>query len=322
MNGFNWSAVDSNRKEMVERALNVSNSGSVLLQTFINRTVQQLTLREMGAQAVLQRRPGTGDAARINRRTAGTTGGAWVADTDSLTEEVGSYAQVAITYRTLATRGQITRKLQATGRSYTDVLAEELTGKAEDFADALENGVILGDSGADANQIDGLMTLINNVSGQVVANSTSADAVALSALDQAIDVVKGAGNRTDLVILTSFAGGRLLNAALQAQQQFTNVVEIAAGFRVMSYNGIPIVTSTQIPDDMTWSGTSFTAFSGGDSTAFIIVNTRFIWIEELTPMTVMPLAKTDSQFDRFDLFEDMCVVQANTLGGSILGGLG
>ena len=244
----NWlGEPDAERRDLIQRALNVSGAGSVLLQTFINRVVQSLTLRELGLQAVLDRKPGSGNAAYINRRTAGSTGGAWVADTDSSTEETGTYAQTSFTYRTLLTKGKVTRKLQATGRSYGDTLAEELAGKAGDFAELLEAGLITGDTNASSNQINGLLTLINNVSGQVIANSTAGDDLVLAKLDETIDQVKGSDNPADLILLCSKIGSRKLNAALQSQQQFTNVVEIAAGFRVRTYDGIPIVKSTEMP---------------------------------------------------------------------------
>jgi hypothetical protein len=296
----------------------------VLIQTFINRTVQMLTLREFGLQSVLDRRPGQGDKAYINRRTAGANGGAWVADTDSLTEETGSYAQSSFQYKTLATRGKVTRKMQAIGRSYGDTLAQEITGKAEDFANALEDAAVIGDSGADANQIDGLLTLVNDVSGQVVSLTTASagTSLTLASLDDAIDRVKGSAVRSDLVIVGSFAGLRALNAQLQAQQQFNDVVEIAAGFRVRTYDGIPMVVSTAMPNTLQYGvdGT-ITQFTGGSSTALAVVNKRHVYWEELTPTTVMPLAKTDSQFDQFDMFWDGALVFANTLGGSLVTGI-
>ena len=315
---------DPARREAFERAINVSGAGSVLIQTFINRTVQMLTLREFGLQSVLDRRPGQGDKAYINRRTAGANGGAWVADTDSLTEETGSYAQSSFQYKTLATRGKVTRKMQAIGRSYGDTLAQEITGKAEDFANALEDAAVIGDSGADANQIDGLLTLVNDVSGQVVSLTTASagTSLTLASLDDAIDRVKGSAVRSDLVIVGSFAGLRALNAQLQAQQQFNDVVEIAAGFRVRTYDGIPMVVSTAMPNTLQYGvdGT-ITQFTGGSSTALAVVNKRHVYWEELTPTTVMPLAKTDSQFDQFDMFWDGALVYANTLGGSLVTGI-
>lgn len=313
------------RRERLQRTLNVSGAGSVLLQVQINRIVQLLTLRYLGVQQVLDRRPGSGNAAYINRRTAGTTGGAWVADTDSATEETGTYAQTPFTYRTLLTQGTVTRKLVATARSYGDAVAQEMIGKTEDFAALFEDGLVAGNSGAggNPNQINGLLTLANATASQVVANSTltTGSALVLSKLDEAIDVVKGANNRSDLVIFASQLGGRKLNAALQAQQQFINETEIRGGFRVKSYDGIPIVTSTAISNALTWSGSSLTAFSGGSTTAIVVVNKRYCWIEELTPQTVMPLAQTTSQSQSFQMFWDGSLVLGNTLGISVLGGI-
>jgi len=317
---------DPARREAFERAINVSNAGSVLLQTFINRVVQQLSLREFGVQAVLDRRPGSGNASYVNRRTVGSTGGAWVADTASLTEETGSYAQTSFTYRTLATRGKVTRKLQATGRSYGDVLAQEISGKAEDFAAALESALIIGDTNASAVQLNGLLTLVSNVGANAVTSITDAaggDSLTLAKLDTTIDQVKGSAARSDLVIVGSFNGIRKVNAALQSQQRFMDTTEVAAGFRVRTYDGIPLVVSTAMPNALvvTSGGAAVKAFSGGSSTALAVINKRYMWIEELTPTTVMPLAKDSSQYDQFDMFWDGALTLSNTKGAALLVGI-
>jgi hypothetical protein len=213
--------------------------------------------------------------------------------------------------------------LQATGRSYGDILAGDMTAKTGDFSQKVEEALIVGDSTAIPNQIDGLLTLTQATASQIVAQTTApaGDSLTLEKLDETIDVVKGSAARSDLVIMASFKGRRALNAALQAQQQFNDMVEIAAGFRVRTYDGIPIVTTTEMPDDLTWNGTTNTAFSGGSTTSILVVNTRYTYISELTPLTVLPLAKTDSQFDEFDLYWDAALVTANTLGTAILGGI-
>ena len=315
-------AADPQRREAFERALNVAGAGSVLLQTFINRTVQQLHLRELGASAVLPRMPGQGNASYINRRTPGT-GAEWLDDVTEPTSAEGSYAQVSFPYKSLITRGTVTRKLQATGRSYGDVLAGEISGRTGDFSESFEAGLIYGDIAVSANQFDGLITLIQGTASQIVLQTTliTGDALTLEKLDETIDLVKGSAARNDVVILTSFKGSRLLNGALQSQQQFNDVVEIAAGFRVRTYDGIPIVVSTEVPDVLTFNGAKITAYTGSTTTALIVVNTRYVWIEELTALTVMPLAKRSSQFDEFDLFWDGSLVLANTQGAAILVGI-
>ena len=326
--GSSWLGSSDATKQRFERALNVGNAGTALLQTFINRTVQQLTLREFGLQAVLPRRAGSGDAEYINRRTAGTNGADWLADTAAVTEENGTYAQVSFPYKSLVTRGKITRKLQATGRSYADILALEMAAKAEDFANALEVGLISSNSlggGANANAPSGFLTLIQQINSfdmsQVVANAgatTAPAAITLSKLDEAIDLVKGSAQRGDLVIVGSFAGIRSVNAALQAQQRFNDVVEISAGFRVRTYDGIPLVVSTAMPNTLEFGTTGCIHANAGAGTALIVMNTRYNYIAELTPTTVMPIAKTDSQFDQFDMFWDGSPVLSNTLGAALI----
>jgi hypothetical protein len=319
------SGLDFGRREAFQRALNVAGAGSVLLQTYINRTVQQLHLRELGVSAVLPRRPGQGNGAYINSRTPSSVvvSTAWVSDTDSVPEASGTYAQRSLLYRTLALRGRVTRALQAKGRSYGDVLAGEIAGRTGDYTAAYEDALVIGDNALEANQFDGLITLTQATASQIVLQTTAVagDALTLEKLDETIDAVKGAGTREDLVIFASFKGQRLLNGLIQAQQQFNDVVEAGAGFRVRSYDRIPIVTTTAMPDVLTFDGTKVTDYSGAATTAIIVVNTRYVQIEELTPMTVMPLAKTDSQFDEFDLFGDSVLCNDNELGSAILVGI-
>ena len=324
MNGA-FGSFDPTRRAAFERSLTVGNAGTVLLQTTISRVVQHLTNRQLGIQSTLPVRPGSGDAFYSNRRTAAATGGAWIADTAEPTESEGAYTQVSFGFKSLVGRIKVTRKLIAQGRSYGDVLATELVGKAEDFFNDLETACAVGDTNANANQIDGLLTLIGNVSGQTVANTTAdaGDSLYLDKLDTAIQTVKGAEDRGAMRIYGSYKGTRLMNNALQAQQRFNDEIDIDAGFRVRSYNGIPIITSTAIPDDMTWdySELKVTVFSGAASTALIVVNTNYVFFSELTSTTVMPLAKTSSQFDQVDMFRDLVLVLDNTLGGAILAGL-
>lgn len=316
-----WTSPDNERRELLQRALTVSSAGAILIQTFINRVVQQLTNREMGFQAMLDRKPGSGPAAYVNRRSPGATGGAWVADTDSSTEETGTPAQVSFAYKTLLTKGKVTRKMQAIGRSYGDTLATELAAKVEDFADALETNLITGDTGGDgsANQFNGLLTLVNAIPTQIIANSSAADNLYLTKLDEAIDAVKGSEMAGDLIILGSRAGMRRLNAELQAQQQFTNQVEIGAGFRVRSYDGIAMVKTTRMPDVLAADSTGYiTKFTTGSTTALAVVNLRYVWLEELTSQSVLPLAKDTSQYDQFEIYWDGALVLANTFGASLL----
>lgn len=312
-------------REAFQRSLDVSGAGPVLLQTVISKIVQLATNREFGAVTTLPRKPGSGDKFYSNRRAAATTGAAWVADTTEPTESEGAYTQVGFTYQTLLGRVKVTRKLIARGRTYGDVLATELTGKAEDWTNELESASFIGDSASSTYQIDGLLTLISGVSGQTVANTNASGGTALDldALDNAIQTVKGSTNQAAMRIYVSRKGKRLLNAALQSQQRFNDSIVIDAGFSVTSYNGIPVIETTGIPDVLTWNPATpkVLAYSGGATTAAVIVNTNYVFYSELTPMTVMPLAKKSSQYDEYDMFADLALVLDNPKGAAILAGL-
>jgi hypothetical protein len=277
----------------------------------------------------------SGDAEYINQRTAGTAGAVWEDDLDAPVAEAGAYAQVSFSYKTAVTRGTVTRKLQATGRTYADVLALELSAKSEDFANALELGILQGQAGYAAGNLDtgdapkGFITLIFDKlganQGQIVAaGTTQPNALTLADLDKAIDLVKGSAARQDLVIVGSFAGLRQVNALLQADQVFNDVVEVAAGFRVKTYDGIPLVVSTAMPNDCLFDTTDGTDFKGAtvtaasQSTMLMVLNKRYCYISELTPTTVLPLAKTTSQNDSFDMYWDGAPVLANTLGAAVV----
>lgn len=317
-----WIGVGNQREEM-QRALTVSTAGSILVQNVINRVVQALTLRYLGVISALQHKPGdSGSQATIDRRAPGTTSGQWLPDTTEPDEDTGTYTQATFPYRTVLSRSKLTRKLQRNARSYADAMAMEIMFRLEDHTDVIEDGLVVGNSAANANQINGLLTLINAQSAQVVANTTAnvGDGLRLSKLDEAIDKVRG--NDSDKIIFASLKGRRILNAALQAQQQFNDKREIDAGFRVRTYDDIAIVPTTKIPDVLVWAGAgSVNAFTGGTSTALIIVNRNHVWIEDQTPTSVLPLAKASSQYDQFDIFTDLALVLANTNGASILGGL-
>jgi hypothetical protein len=316
-------AMEPGRRQAFERALNVAGAGNVLMQTMISKVVQQIHLRELGALTTLPRKPGSGNAAYENRRTPPGSGAEWVIDTDAGTEVTGTVVQKDFPYKTLLTRGKVTRFLQAAGRSYGDILSGEITGKSGDHANELEKGLIVGNIAANAKQFDGLITLTQATSSQIVLQTTAGagDDLTLDKLDETIDKVKGSSQRSDCLIFASFKGRRMLNAALQAQQQFNDLTEIRGGFRVRTYDGIPIVTTTAMPDICTFNGSKITVFSGAATTAVLVVNTSLCWIEELTPVTIMPLAKSDSQFDQFDIFWDGSLNLTNPLGAAILVGL-
>jgi len=271
-------------------------------EVLINLVDYQNPFRQM-----LPRRPGQGEGYVARTRTAGTTLAEDVNDTDSFAEETGSYSEVYFPYRTIGTQGKVSRRVQKTGRLFSDLLADEMGAKAMDIRDREEHRTIWGNTPTiNAKQILGLNYSTTNNTGQIVG-STTAGSLTLTKMDEVIDKV--ITNPNPNVILTSRAGARKINAALQAQQRFIDKVEVPGGFKVNSYNGIPIIKSTTIPDTLTMStGGTVSALTAGTFTCLFVVDFNHVFMSVLEELTMMPLARRSSQFVEFDIFEDLALV--------------
>jgi HK97 family phage major capsid protein len=261
----------------------------------------------------IPRKPGSGTEWLLNRRTAGSTVGAFYADTDTITEDTSTYARASFPYKTLATQGKVTRKAQAEGRSYTDILMDEITAKVDDFRDLEDQKLVNGDTGNDANSFEGIWELIPDAQMVAMTSAIGGTEVTLSKMDEFIDTNLGNVN----MLLCSRAFRRQLESKLQSQQRFVNETEIAGGFRVMTYMGIPVLPTTSIPNTVYYNGSvtpTNSNFVGGTGATSVVLAVDFqhLWVGELTPFTVLPLAKVSSQYDTFDMFEDITVVLNNT----------
>ncbi|GAH89346.1 unnamed protein product, partial [marine sediment metagenome] len=137
----------------IEKALEIGSAttgpGAVLMQPVIDKVVAQLVDFRNPIRQNLPRKPGSGNAWILNRRTAATsTPAVWVNDTEEIVEDQGTYTQHSFHYKTLAARGKITRKLQAVGRTYADILADELEARSLEFKNTEDLALTVGASTA------------------------------------------------------------------------------------------------------------------------------------------------------------------------------
>ena len=234
----------------------------------------------------------------------------FVADTDTIDESTSAYTQTSFAFKTLGAKGKITRKAQAIGRTYAQILADEIEAKAMDYRDYEDWAIAWGDATTPA-QFSGLNKLCD--SGQRLATTTSAvgDALTLADLDAGIDLITS--SPPDMMIC-SRRTRRKINSLLQAQQRFVDSIEVKGGFKIMSYNEIPIYVSTNITDTCTFSGSAITSSTGASTSVIFILSTQDVFMGVLTEVTVQPLAKSSSQFDEFDIYADEALVVKNYKG--------
>lgn len=157
--------------------------------------------------------------------TWGTDGGALPAAT------VGTYAKPTQAMKYIYTRGEVTGPMQAASGGLLDALKYEIEIHADALVRNIELKLISGNSGSDVKEIDGLSTQIT------FAKAAASATMTLALVDEALDLP----SRYPTDIICSRAKGRRFNALLQAQQRFVDRTEIAGGFKVMTYNGLPIL---------------------------------------------------------------------------------
>jgi hypothetical protein len=213
-------------------------------------------------------------------------------------------------------RGKVTRFAQDAGRSYIDVLSEEIEARARAFKNMEEQAMFYG---VTANlQPDGLTTLIaldSQIIEAAATDSDSTNSLTLSKIDETVDACVGAPD----MMVSNKQTRRKINALLQADQRFVNTTEVAGGFRVLSYDDIPIFASTNVTNDFWFDGTNVLGTTGDTSHLFILDTSEF-WVGFMNDVTVSPLSKTSSQFDQFDIYSDTAYVMRNTLNHAMLVG--
>lgn len=303
--------MDKTTKELLEKALSITDISGKLIQEVIDKVIANLFFYENPLRANIPVKKGSGEAYVFNRRTASGTAGEAIADTGTFTDAEGSYTKITLPYKIYGTQVKVTRFAQVAGQNYIDVLQNELEAKIDEFKNWEENAIIWGNyvpngDYTGANFADGIIKQIADGGGNIKllgSDNTGAN-LTLADLDEAIDSCWGNPN----IIICSRKGRRILQGLLQAQQRFVNSVEIRGGFRVMEYAGMPVLTSTAIPDSLAYdysatSGAYISAMTGGSTTAMLILSLGDTFIAELENLRSKEIPTNSSQFVQYDVWE-------------------
>jgi len=298
---------------LLRKSLEESDLSSLFKERTIDAMLVELVDYLNPIRQNIDRRPGSGNGYQIYKRTPGLTPNQSalnidVDDIDTAEESTGTYSELHLPYKTMLTQGKISRRVQKTGKTVAELLREEMEAKAREIRDAEEFRIFWGNSPtANSKQFPGLDSYMVAQTGQIVALTNTGTGVAptLEKLDELLDLNIGDPG----LILTSRVGRRKINALLQTTQRFVDRTEIPGGYRVMSYNEVPILTSTAIPSTINiTSGGTVSSLTGGTSTAIFVVDLRDVFMSVLTELTTMPLARRSSQFEEFDIFMDETLV--------------
>jgi HK97 family phage major capsid protein len=229
----------------IERALStsVASTGAYLLPEVVDPVIRDYVSKATPVLSVVTRVNWPTQTYWIRKRSAlptaafSTDGGSLPAASDS------SYAKVAKTVKYLYTRGEVTGPLIAASGGVVNALQEEIRVHSNVIAERLATAICVGDGTEDSGAgIVGIKNQINtSAPGNEGGTTTASGALTLAMIDD----TKGEAD----VIMTSRAVRRKINALLQGQQRFLDRVEVGAGFRVLSYDGVPIVTDDHYEED-------------------------------------------------------------------------
>ena len=196
-----------------------------------------------------------------------------------------TYVERSVPIKSIYIRGELSGQLIEASRSFVNILEREIENSAMGMVRTLEQKLIAGDSGVNPNEFDGLAKWITiTVDGTDTGGATAgADGpLSLALLDQLMDAPPG-GPPTHLIM--SLAMRRKLWSILQPQVRYMDSVEVAGGFRVPTYGGIPIIEM----------------FDNAAILADTVLapDMRLVYMPVLKPLTYEELAHTRDSIDYF-----------------------
>jgi HK97 family phage major capsid protein len=235
----------------IRKALDLSSSAAAyLIPQVVDGAVRDFASKTPTMYNVVAKRPWASQTYFIKRKLSLPTA-VWSIDGGPLPAPTHSdYGEVAKSMRYLYTRGEVTGPLIAAAGSVFNALSQDIEDHMQAMVEQLSTDIVTGD-GAN-NEITGLLYQISDDSDTytVAGGPSSAylDAsgayLSLNLLDRAIDAAaESAGTGVvgpgATAAVTTRKVLRMINSLLQAQQRFMNTVEVQAGFRVQTYDGLP-----------------------------------------------------------------------------------
>jgi hypothetical protein len=266
----------------IRKALDIASAGAYLIPEIVDGAIRDYVSLEPVLYNLFPKVAWATNSYFIRKRTANPTA-AWSTDGGNLPAATkSSFDKVSKGMKYLYSRGEVTGPMQEAAGSLFNALAMEVEAHGKAMVSKLSTDLATATGSSD--DLEGLLyqadtgnqlnAASNSGGGGLLAAGTY---LSLNVLDRAIDNSRGEVD----VIITSRKVRRKLASLLQAQQVFNDKTEVPGGFRVLSYDGIPIVT------DLHWeTGTDMILARRADCK--ILVHRDF---------TYEPLAKTKDSDD-------------------------
>lgn len=278
----------------IQKALDLSSSAAAyLLPEVVDGAIRDFASRVPTMYNAVQKRPWASQTYFIKKKLTLPTA-VWSIDGGPLPAATHStFGQNSKSVSYLYTRGEVTGPMIEAAGSVFDALGQDIEDHQQAIVEQLSTDIVTADG--TGNDIEGILHQITTDSIQYTAAGGAGQVVdaagaylSLALLDLAIDQAAessgtGVVGPGATMAVTTRPVIRMINTLLQQQQRFMNTTEIAAGFRVFSYDGLPFVV------DNHWQSNSNILFFDA-ARAVLLVHKDWTYEE---------LAKTKDSVDYF-----------------------
>lgn len=244
----------------IRKALDLASSAAAyLIPETVDGAIRDFAAKVPTMYNAIQKRPWASQTYFIRKRLSlpsaswGMDGGPLPAATNA------TYGKTSASMRYLYTRGEVTGPMIAAAGSTFDALGSEIEAHQQAMVERLSTDIVTANGGSQ--DIKGILYQITDDSTLYTANGGAGQIVdaggaylSLNWIDKAIDASTltsgmGVAGPGATVAVTTRPVLRMLNSLLQAQQRFMNTTEIAAGFRVATYDGTPFLVDNHWQDN-------------------------------------------------------------------------
>lgn len=244
----------------IRKALDLSSSAAeYLLPEVVDGAIRDFASKSPTMYNAVSKRPWASQTYFIKKKLTLPTA-TWSIDGGPLpAATTGSYGQVSKSMSYLYTRGEVTGPMIEAAGSVFDALGVEIEDHQQAIVEQLSTDITTADG--TGNDIEGILHQITDDSSQYTETGGAGQVISGGAADLTLNMIDKAIDAAALATGQGYAGPgatmavttrpviRMINSLLQAQQRFMDSTEIAAGFRVQTYDGLPFVIDNHWQSD-------------------------------------------------------------------------
>jgi Phage capsid family len=245
----------------IRKALDLaSTAAAYLIPEVIDGSIRDFAAKIPTMYNAVRKQPWGTQTYFIRKRLSIPTA-SWSTDGGPLPSATGqTFGRVSKQMSYLYTRGEVTGPMIAAAGNFFDALGGEIEAHQQALVERLSTDIVT--ANGTAADITGILYQITTDSDLYTADGGAGQVIegggaylTLAMLDKAIDAsalangMNVSGGLAADTMVTTRPVRRYINSLLQAQQRFDNVTEIQAGFRVLSYDGLPIMVDNHWQDN-------------------------------------------------------------------------